>query len=40
MDYTGYKKYNQLWGKFDHNVSILDLLFNCGAKSKSYIKNS
>jgi hypothetical protein len=40
MDYTGYKKYNQLWGKFDHNVSILDLLFNCGTKSKTYIKNS
>lgn len=39
MDYSNYKKYNQLWGKFDHHVSILDLLFNCGAKSKSYIKN-
>lgn len=40
FDYTGYQSYSQLWGEFDHNVSILDLLFNCGAKSKAYLKNS
>jgi hypothetical protein len=25
--------YNQLWGEFEYNLSILDLLFNCGPES-------
>lgn len=33
FDYEGYPDYPQLWGEFTHNVSILDLLFNCGKKS-------
>ncbi len=36
-DYSGYPEYNQLWGKFDHAVSIIDMLFNCGEKSPYYI---
>ena len=28
--YSNYKEYEQLWGAFHHNVSIIDLLFNCG----------
>jgi len=36
-DYSGYPEYNQLWGKFDHNVSIIDVLLNCGEKSPYYI---
>lgn len=38
IDYSGYKQYNQLFGKFEHGVSILDLLFNEGVNSKSYLK--
>ncbi|MBN1166303.1 MAG: WbqC family protein [Methanospirillaceae archaeon] len=36
-DYSGYPKYSQLWGEFRHDVSIIDLLFNCGEKSPDYI---
>ena len=30
FDYGEYPQYPQLWGEFVHNVSILDLIFNCG----------
>jgi hypothetical protein len=36
-DYSGYPEYLQIWGEFDHNVSIIDLIFNCGEKSSYYI---
>jgi hypothetical protein len=39
FDYTGYPEYSQLWsGAFTHNVSILDLLFNCGQDAPRYMK--
>jgi hypothetical protein len=38
FDYLNYKEYNQLFPPFDHNVSILDLLFCCGKESKKYLK--
>jgi hypothetical protein len=38
MDYLGYKEYHQLFSPFDHRVSILDLIFNLGDKSKEYLK--
>ena len=38
FDYGGYQEYPQLWGDFTHGVSILDLLFNCGAQSRQYMK--
>tara|TARA_B100001057_G_scaffold374788_1_gene379479 strand:+ start:1624 stop:2304 length:681 start_codon:yes stop_codon:yes gene_type:complete len=38
FNYGSYKRYEQLWGNFDHNVSILDLIFNLGNSSKDYIK--
>lgn len=38
FDYKGYKEYPQLWGEFIHNVSIIDLLFNCGKESSHYMK--
>lgn len=38
FDYSDYDEYSQLWGEFTHNVSILDLLFNCGKNSLNYMK--
>jgi len=38
FDYAGYTPYQQLWGDFEHHVSILDVLFNCGPESKKIIK--
>jgi hypothetical protein len=29
--------YHQLWGDFLPNMSAVDLLFNCGPKSKQYL---
>jgi hypothetical protein len=40
FDYAGYPSYPQLWGDFIHEVSILDLLFNCGKDAKRYMKFS
>jgi len=37
MDYSHYPTYDQPWGKFSHNVSILDLLFCAGSQSYKYI---
>jgi len=39
FDYDGYPEYPQLWGGFVHQVSILDLLFNCGKESIAYMKH-
>jgi WbqC-like protein family len=36
-DYSGYPEYPQLFPPFEHAVSILDLLFNCGPDSPYYI---
>jgi WbqC-like protein family len=38
FNYDGYPEYPQLWGTFNHGVSILDLLFNCGKESRLYMK--
>jgi len=38
FDYSGYPEYRQLWGGFQHNVTILDLLFNCGKDAPRYMK--
>lgn len=41
FSYDGYPEYPQLNGDFEHNVSILDLLFNCGKHSyKSICKTA
>ena len=39
FDYTGYSKYPQLWGEFVHEVTVLDLLFNCGKDAPHYMKH-
>ena len=38
MSYTGYPEYDQLHGKFLHNVSIIDLLLMKGRSAKHYFK--
>ncbi|WP_392891461.1 WbqC family protein [Pseudomonas migulae] len=41
FDYSGYPEYPQLWGGFEHGVTILDLLMNCGRsanKSMRFVK--
>ncbi len=38
FDYSNYPEYHQFWGEFNHRVSILDLLFNCGEDSSRYMK--
>ncbi len=39
FDYGDYPPYPQLWGPFEHQVSIVDLLFNCGPSSPRYMKH-
>jgi hypothetical protein len=34
-----YAPYNQLWGAFVNQVSILDLLFNAGPSARQYLKS-
>ncbi len=36
-NYDGYPEYQQLFGKFEHTVSIIDLLFNTGEEAPYYI---
>ena len=37
--YENYPHYHQLWGEFVHQVTILDLLFNCGHDAPSFMKH-
>lgn len=34
-----YPEYPQLYGKFEPQVSVLDLIFNCGKESRKYLKS-
>lgn len=38
FDYNDYPVYNQLYQPFEHNVSILDLIFNEGPNATKYMK--
>lgn len=38
FDYGGYPSHPQLWGGFVGEVSIVDLLMNCGSESGRYMK--
>ncbi|MBD3362743.1 hypothetical protein GF362_03420 [Candidatus Dojkabacteria bacterium] len=39
MNYGGYPEYRQLFPPFEHSVTILDLIFNHGARSTKYMKS-
>jgi WbqC-like protein family len=39
MDYSGYPEYPQLHPPFEHEVTILDLLFNTGPEAPSFMKS-
>jgi hypothetical protein len=39
MDYSGYPEYRQLYGEFDHAVSIIDLIFNEGPQATKFMKS-
>lgn len=38
--YHNFKVYNQMWNGFDHNVSIVDMLFNLGEKTIDYFNET
>lgn len=38
FDYARYPEYPQLWGHFEHGVSALDLLFNCGPDASACLR--
>ncbi len=38
MKYSDYQEYDQLFPPFTHEVSVLDLIFNLGDRSKEYLK--
>jgi len=39
MDYSGYPEYHQLHAPFEHNVSILDLIFSEGPNASKFLKS-
>jgi hypothetical protein len=38
IDYAQYPEYPQLWGDFVNEVTVLDLLFNCGKSARQYMR--
>ncbi|WP_295543111.1 WbqC family protein, partial [uncultured Thiohalocapsa sp.] len=38
FDYQGYPPYPQLWGDFEHAVTVIDLLLNCGKDAPSFMR--
>ena len=38
FDYSGYAEYDQLYPPFEHEVSIIDLLFNTGPRARGWMK--
>ncbi|MFC4269922.1 hypothetical protein GQF03_05275 [Sneathiella chungangensis] len=38
FDYSGYPNYDQLWGDFEHGVSIVDLIANTGHNAADFMK--
>ena len=39
FDYSGYPEYPQQWGRFEHGVTVLDLLFNTGPQARQFMRS-
>ena len=39
MDYSEYPEYRQLYGTFEHGVTILDIIFNEGTNAQAFMKS-
>lgn len=39
MDYSGYLEYSQLYPPFEHQVSVIDLIFSEGPNASKYMKS-
>lgn len=39
VSYDGYPEYKQLWGPFNHYVTVLDLILNAGPDARRYMKS-
>jgi hypothetical protein len=39
MDYSGYPEYHQLYGPFEHAVTVLDLVLNEGPDALKFMKS-
>lgn len=39
IDYAGYPPYSQLYGEFQHTVTVLDLIFNEGPNATQFMKS-
>jgi hypothetical protein len=39
IDYKGYQEYPQLYPPFEHNVTVLDLIFNAGCGATKFMKS-
>lgn len=40
INYDGYKEYTQLYPPFEHQVSIIDLIFNEGHNAKKFLRSN
>lgn len=40
MSYAGYPEYPQVYGNFQHALSVIDLLFNTGADASAFMKQA
>jgi hypothetical protein len=39
INYSGYPEYRQLYGNYEHNVSVVDLIFNEGSEAPKFLKS-
>jgi hypothetical protein len=37
MEYAGYREYDQLFPPFEHQVSVIDAIFNIGSAAREYV---
>ena len=37
MEYAGYREYRQLFPPFEHQVSVIDAIFNLGSAAREHV---